>query len=147
LRDAQQHPGAKAAFLRDVGEEISFPDTGDLVSDMRAVMTNVARLSADPDWGPHLAALICEAQHDPAVRSALLERFMTPRRAPLAVRLRHAQQSGELPATFDVGAVLDLLFGAIYHRLLLNNAPLDPAYAATVVDIVFAGRRSGTKVS
>lgn len=135
------------AFLREVGEEVAFPDTGDLVADVRAVLTNVARLSAHPDWGPHMAALICEAQHDPAVRHALLDRFITPRRAPIAQRLQRAQQSGELPATLDTGAALDLLFGAIYHRLLLRNGPLDNAYAATVAEIVLAGLRSGTKTS
>jgi AcrR family transcriptional regulator len=135
------------AFLREVGEEISFPDTGDLAADIRAVLTNVARLSAHPGWGPHMAALICEAQHDPAVRHALLDRFITPRRAPIAELLQRAQQAGELPPTLDIRAVLDLLFGAIYHRLLLRNAPLDNAYAATVAEIVLAGCRSGTKTS
>lgn len=130
------------AFLPEVAEELSFPDTGDLAADIRSVLTNVVRLSAHPDWGPHLAALICEAQHDPAVRRALLERFMTPRRDPIAERLQSAQQSGELQPTLDIGAILDLLFGAIYHRLLLRNAPLDPDYAATVADIVIAGCRS-----
>lgn len=135
------------AFLREVGAEIAFPDTGDLAADMRAVLTGVARLSAHPDWGPHMAALICEAQHDPAVQHALLDGFITPRRVPIAERLRRAQQSGELPLTLDVAAVLDLLFGAIYHRLLLRNAPLDSTYAATVVDIVLAGLGSAAKTS
>jgi hypothetical protein len=133
------------AFLRDVRDKAAFPDTGDLAADLRAVMTDVARLSAHPDWGPHMAALICETQHDPAVRHALLDRFITPRRAPIAERLRRAKESGELPPTLDVAAVLDLLFGAIYHRLLLRNAPLDDTYAATVVDIVLASRRGAPK--
>ncbi len=32
-----------------------------------------------------------------------------------------------------------MIFGALYHRLLLRSGPLDAAYASFVVDVVFAG--------
>jgi AcrR family transcriptional regulator len=127
------------AFLESVRPEVPFPDTGDLVADFRAVVTDVVRLCANSDWGPHLAALIAEAQHDPAVGPALQDGFLTPRRALLAERLHRAEQLGQLPASLPTEAVLDVVFGAIYHRLLLRNAPLDRAYAADIVNIVFAG--------
>jgi Tetracyclin repressor-like, C-terminal domain len=39
----------------------------------------------------------------------------------------------------DVDAVLEVIFGALFHRLLLRSGPLDAAYANFVVDTVFAG--------
>lgn len=118
----------------------AFPDTGDIVSDMRATITEVARIQADPRFGPVIAALIAEAQLDPDGGPKLLERLLRPRRAPILERLRRAQERGELPRALDVEEVMEVIFGALYHRLLLRNGPLDPAYAAFITDIVFAGR-------
>ena len=117
-----------------------FPDTGDILADMRATITEVVAIQADPDFGPPLAALIAEAQLEPGGGPLLLERLFKPRRTPIVERLRGAQQRGELPASFDVEEILEVIFGALYHRLLLRSGPLDAAYAAFVVDVVFGGR-------
>jgi AcrR family transcriptional regulator len=121
-----------------------FPDTGDLVADMRATVTEVVAIQADPAFGPPLAALIAEAQLEPDGGPKLLERLFMPRRAPIVERLLRAQERGELPASLDVKEVLEVIFGALYHRLLLRSGPLDASYADFVVDIVFAGRASAT---
>lgn len=117
----------------------TFPDTGDIVSDMRATITEVARIQADPRFGPVIAALIAEAQMDPDGGPQLLERLLKPRRAPILERLRRAQERGELPQGVDAEEIMEVIFGALYHRLLLRSGPLDPAYAGFITDIVFAG--------
>jgi AcrR family transcriptional regulator len=126
------------AFER-VAAEIPVPDTGDVLADMRTFLTGVVTLFTDDNFGPHLGALIGEAQHDPAVRIALLEQYLKPRRAAVADRLRLAQQHRQLPGELDLTAVLEVMFGALYHRLLLRNGPLDQAYAHFVADIVLGG--------
>jgi Tetracyclin repressor-like, C-terminal domain len=60
-------------------------------------------------------------------------------RAPIVARLSRAQQQGRLKRIVDVNTILDVIFGAIYHRLILGNARLDSAYAADVIEVVFAG--------
>lgn len=127
------------ALDRDVAAVLPVPNTGDVVADMRAVITNVNRLLTDDRWGPHIAALIGEAQHDPAVRSAMVERFITPRRAPMMERLQRAQELGHLPRSLDPKATLEIIFGALYHRLLLRTGPLSADYARLVVDLVLTG--------
>jgi AcrR family transcriptional regulator len=126
------------AFER-VAAEIPVPDTGDVLADMRTFLTGVVTLFTDDNFGPHLGALIGEAQHDPAVRTALLEQYLKPRRAAVADRLRLAQQHRQLPGELDLTAVLEVMFGALYHRLLLRNGPLDQAYAHFVADTVLGG--------
>jgi AcrR family transcriptional regulator len=125
------------AFER-VAAELSVADTGDVTDDVRSFITRVVGLFADPDFGPHLSALIGEAQHDPHVQSALLERYIRPRRAPLVLRLKAAQQNGQLDPSVDPDTLLEVIFGALYHRLLLKNAPLEKSYADFVTDIVIA---------
>jgi AcrR family transcriptional regulator len=136
-------PSKGAVLLEAIDREASvaaeFPDTGDVVADMRTTIKDVARFQSDPDFGPAFAALIAEAQQDPAMGPLLHERFFRPRRAPIVERLRRAQQVGQLPETLDVEAVLEVVFGALFHRMLLRSGPLDAAFAVFVVDIVFAG--------
>ncbi len=120
----------------------TFPDTGDLVADMRATITQVAKIQADPDFGPPIAALISEAQLDPEGGPGQLEALFRPRRGPIHDRLRRAQESGDLPASVTPEQILEGVFGALYHRLLLRSGPLDADYARFVVEVVFAGRVS-----
>ena len=121
-----------------------FRDTGDIVADMRAIVTEVAKVQADPNFGPPLAALIAEAQLDPNGGPKLLEGLFKPRRAPIVERLRRAQERGELPRSLDVEQVLEVIFGALYHRLLLRSGPLDASYAAFVIDLIFAAQATAT---
>jgi AcrR family transcriptional regulator len=127
------------ALEREVAGSASVPDTGDIVADMRTLVGALIRRHADPNFGPHVAALIAESQHDPALGRAAFERFVKGRRTPIVERLRRAQQAGQLPASLDPGAVLEVVFGALYHRLLLRSGPLDAAYGSFVVDVVFVG--------
>jgi AcrR family transcriptional regulator len=131
--------GAVLLEALEAAADTAFPDTSDLVADMRTTFNDVVRFLASPDTGPPFAALIAEAQHDPALGPLLLERLIRPRRAPIVQRLRRAQQTGQLPQALDVEAVLEVIFGALHHRLLLRSGPLDSAYANFVVDTVFAG--------
>jgi AcrR family transcriptional regulator len=124
------------AFER-VAAEVPVPDTGEVAADVRTLLARVAELFADPDFGPHLGALIGEAQYDPHVQSALLERFIKPRRAPIVQRLKTAQQQGQLDPSVDPEALLEVTFGALHQRLLLRNAPLDKSYADFITDTVF----------
>jgi AcrR family transcriptional regulator len=136
---------SKGAVLLDaldrqaVAEAVLFPETGDLLADLRAMITIVVRLQAQENFRPHLTALIAAAQQDPALRTALVERLIRPRRAPILARLRRAQDAGQLPESVPAETVLELIFGALYHRLLLRTGPLDDDYAAFVVETVLRG--------
>ena len=127
------------ALEREVADSATLPDTGNIVADMRTAVGNLIKRLADPNFGPLVAALIAEAQHDPTLARMALERFVRGRRAPMVERLRQAQQLGQLPASLDLEAILEVIFGALYHRLLLRSGPLDAVYASFVVDTVFAG--------
>jgi hypothetical protein len=48
-------------------------------------------------------------------------------------------ERGEISAGTDYEVVLDLLFGAAYHRLLHGHQPLTDRFARQVVDLVIAG--------
>ncbi|MFD5803898.1 TetR/AcrR family transcriptional regulator [Streptomyces sp. NPDC127020] len=118
---------------------LAHPDTGDVIADLRAVMTRAAGLLGRPPWGPLYQDLIGEAQHDPAVAAALNERFIEPQTADTLARLRAARDQGEIDPDFDVDVAMDILSGPLYFRLLVTQQPLTDAYIDRVLRAVFGG--------
>lgn len=127
------------AFLADFQSQQPPPDTGtlrgDLLAALRAWIRAVTRTSA----GPILAGLIAESQRDPELGVAWRERVVERLRAQHKLILNRAIDRGEIPPDTDQEVVLDLLFGAAYHRLLHGHRPLTDAFARRVVDVIVAG--------
>jgi AcrR family transcriptional regulator len=127
------------AFLAEFQGQQPLPDTGslrgDLLAALRAWIRSVTRTSA----GPVLAGLIAEAQRDPELAVAWRERVVERLRGQHKIMLDRAVERGEISARTDYEVVLDLLFGAAYHRLLHGHQPLTDRFARKVVDIVVAG--------
>jgi Tetracyclin repressor-like, C-terminal domain len=86
-----------------------------------------------------VAALVAEAQTDPAFAARYRTRFVEPRRDEGRAILRRAIARGEIPAGTRVEVALDLLYGPVYHRFLHGHAPLNDRFVRDVVDTVLAG--------
>ena len=87
--------------------------------------------------GRGIRALIAEAQHDPSLAELLRDRFIASRRSEAATVFEPGIERGELRPDLDLGVAIDALYGAVYYRLLVSHAPLDPAYADTLIAQVF----------
>ena len=117
-------------------------ETGSLRSDLLSLLGPWVRLLAERPYGRVIAALITEAQTDPAFGEQYRERFVEPRRAQARPILEHAVERGELPPSTDIELALDLLYGPLYHRLLHGHAPLNDSFLRDLVDTVLAGLRA-----
>jgi AcrR family transcriptional regulator len=122
-----------------VGAVSDFPDTGDLVADLRHQMTAVAELLSSPDFGPVYTGIIGAAQSDPAVAEALARDIIIPRMDACRMRLERAREQGELNPDVDLHTAVELLYGPIYHRLLLHTRPPDADQVTTVLETAFRG--------
>ncbi|RAY15560.1 TetR family transcriptional regulator [Actinomadura craniellae] len=118
---------------------LGHPDTGDIVADLRTVMTTATDLLGRPPWGPLYQDLIGEAQHDPEVAAALNQRFIAPQTADTLARLKRAMDQGQLAPDFDLDLAMEILSGPLYFRLLITQQPLTHAYIDRVLHAVFAG--------
>ncbi|MFB4317305.1 TetR-like C-terminal domain-containing protein [Actinomadura sp. 21ATH] len=114
-------------------------DTGDIVADLREVITRAAALLGRPPWGQLYQDLIGEAQHNPEVAAALNERFIQPQAADTLARLKRAKEQGQLAPDFDLDLAFELLSGPLYFRLLITQEPLTPAHIDRVLHAIFAG--------
>jgi AcrR family transcriptional regulator len=118
--------------------EGEWPDTGTLAGDLAALMRPWTRQLGEKPYGRVVAALISRAQDDPTFAEEYRNRFVSPRREQGRAILARAVERREISQHTDVEAALDLLYGPFYHRLLHRHAPLDEAFARTIVDYVVA---------
>jgi AcrR family transcriptional regulator len=128
----------KAAIVMDAMSELAlphipFPDTGSTREDLRRQMTSVTELFPTKA-GRALLALIGESQHDALLAAALRDRLIVERRESASEVLRRGVARGEVRADIDPGIAIDALYGALYYRLQVSHAPVDPAYVDALID-------------
>ena len=115
------------------------PDTGTLRGDLLALLLGWVERVGDRPFGRIIGALITEASTDVVFGKLYRERYVEPRRAQARTIFQRAMGRGEIGVSTDVEAAIDLLYGALYHRLLHGHAPLNHDFVETVVGIVVAG--------
>jgi AcrR family transcriptional regulator len=131
------------AFSADFLSRQALPDTGSLRGDLLAALRGWIRTVKGTVTGRTLVGLIAEVQRDPELAEIWKERFIVPVRARHRVLIDRAVERGEIAADVDPELVLDLTYGAAYHRLLQSHLPLTDRFAQAVVDAVIAGVRPG----
>jgi hypothetical protein len=97
------------------------------------------RVICDSAAGRVIAELIGQAQSDPELKAAYLQRYSSPRRALAVAAMEKAKERGQLRAGLDAETVVDQLWGACYHRLLLPDQPLTNEFVDALVDNLFGG--------
>ncbi|MFI5931944.1 TetR-like C-terminal domain-containing protein [Actinoplanes sp. NPDC051494] len=143
---ATQHSGAGAAgalaaeaYFAHSEHQLEFPDTGDIRADLTVQLCAFVRLLTHDGTGTVLAGLIGLAQTDPELSAAFSEHYAAPRRALALTAFEKARDRGQLRDDIDLGILVDQLWGACYHRLLIPDAPLSEAYATALVNNVLDG--------
>ena len=83
---------SKAAIIVDVWAEViaprvAFPDTGDLEADLRAQLTRMLDVLAEPVLGLNYMAVIADSQRDERLAADLSARIFAPRRISATFRV------------------------------------------------------------
>jgi AcrR family transcriptional regulator len=118
-------------------------DTGSLRGDLLALVRPWVREIRRRSFGPVIAALITEAQSDPQFADAYRTHFVEPRREAMRAAFARARKRGEVPAGLQVEVALDLIYGAVYHRLLHGHAELSDRFARDLVELALGGILTG----
>lgn len=129
-------------YFHAVEQSLGFPDSGDIEADLTTQMRAFVRLLTQTSAGRVISELIGLSQTDPDLAAAYRERYSSPRRALGRDAVRRAQERGELRADFDPEVVVDQLWGACYHRLLIPDEPLTEEFAAALVSNLMRGLRA-----
>lgn len=129
-------------YFRRVEPELGFPDTGDIERDLRTQLHAFLGVIRDTVGGGIIGELIGQAQVDPELKAAFLQRYSGPRRALAVAAIRRAQDRGQLGANVDPEVVVDQLWGACYHRLLVPDQPLTADFMDALLTNLFGGIKS-----
>jgi AcrR family transcriptional regulator len=116
-------------------------DTDSLRGDLLALLRPWARLAGSRPYGRVIGALITKAQSDPEFAAEYRQHVIEPRRDQARAIFRRAIERGEIRADTKIEVALDLLYGALYHRMLHGHAPLNDRFTKDVVDMALSGIR------
>jgi AcrR family transcriptional regulator len=89
--------------------------------------------------GRIVAQIIAESQYDPETLADFRGRFWDGRRAATTALIKRGQDEGEIRADLDPTLVAELLYSAVYLRLLFGYKPLTENYADQAITAAFDG--------
>ena len=128
-------------YFHAVKDELAFPDTGDVRADLLSQLHAFAHVMSQTPGGRILAELIGAAQTDENLAAAYRRLYSLHRRQLAAKRLQQAQKLGQIRADVDVQVVVDQLWGAVYHRLLIPDEPVTDEFVTALVNNLLDGIR------
>nr|WP_253267687.1 TetR/AcrR family transcriptional regulator [Streptomyces asoensis] len=128
-------------YFHVVEAVLAFPDSDDVEADLTTQLRAFVRILTETPAGRVIAELIGQAQTDPELSAALLERYSGPRRDLAVRRMRRAQAEGQLRADVDPEVLVDQLWGACYHRLLMPILPVTEEFATSLIANLLRGVR------
>jgi AcrR family transcriptional regulator len=134
-------PGALAAeaYFARSWQVLALPDTGDIRTDLITQLSAFVRWLKDEGAEQPMSELVGAAQMDPDLARAWSQTYAQPRRELARERLRIAQRQGQLREDADLDVIVDQLWGACYHRLLVLKVPFDESIATRLVDHALYG--------
>ena len=131
------------ALLQHAEQTIPEIPEGPLAANILALLQSLFRVLST-ETGEILKGLMAEAQRDPAFATLFRTQFITKRREPLLILLRAGKARGELAADTNIEILADLIYGAMWYRLLTHHAPLDEKFAHDIVHTVLPGLLTST---
>jgi AcrR family transcriptional regulator len=114
-------------------------DTGSLRGDLLALLRPWARQLRKRNYARVLGTFITKVHSDPAFATEYLARLLRPRRDMAKAMFERARERGELRPGVGIEVAQDIIWGAVYHRLLHGHAPLSDRFVSDVVDIALDG--------
>lgn len=141
---------SKADVLLDalaVKAELHVPtgDHGGYGADLRDFLRHSFRLAREPRVGDILRTLMAEAQVDAAFGERFRTDFLRRRRDALRTILDRARERGDLPPRPSPETVVDVVFGALWYRLLATDRDADDVLIEDLVAILAPAGAAGNR--
>ncbi|BFM15421.1 TetR/AcrR family transcriptional regulator [Maricurvus nonylphenolicus] len=110
--------------------------TGDYQADIRAFFSKT--FEGANERGPLFTALMARAQADREFAEQVWQNFSQPRRTQLAIIIQSnpAVADTDQKSEAQLDTLLDLIFGAIWYRMMSGHAPLDKRFIEELCEII-----------
>ncbi|MEM1241889.1 MAG: TetR/AcrR family transcriptional regulator [Cyanobacteria bacterium P01_H01_bin.26] len=107
-----------ADAIESIREEVLIPDTGNLWSDIDALIENAAQITLTPLGRQSVAMIIGSASSNSGFAQIYWEKYLQPRRQSFAVIIERAKTRNEVPTDLDSGLVFDTMSGIMLYALI-----------------------------
>ncbi|MER8010451.1 TetR/AcrR family transcriptional regulator [Streptomyces sp. NPDC094149] len=129
---------ARAACEAD-GEPYVIPDTGDVATDLKAVLRATVDQLTDPRFEVPSRALAAEGLVNEQVGRVFVAELLEPSLRLYVDRLRAAQEAGQVRPELDPRIALELFVSPLAQRWLQHTGPISHDYTDTLVDYALHG--------
>lgn len=122
------------AVLEDAQKHVLVPDTGTLEGDLRELLRRSChRLKSDASRSM-LSGLMMAGRKDKETLRLFREQFIEIRRDVIRKIFQRHRGARGLRKDLNTELIIDLIFGPMWYRLLVEIAPLDETFADQLVD-------------
>jgi|SRR6187402_1656365 len=135
-----RHAVAMAALMESETRERGVGKSDSALAGLRSQLRTISKRFAT-STGRHVTSMIAAAESESELSKAFRNHFVLARRAEGKALLERAIQEGELRPELELEVAVDLLYGALFFRLLMGHAPLDEAFLECALDTALAGMR------
>ncbi|MEU3510966.1 TetR/AcrR family transcriptional regulator C-terminal ligand-binding domain-containing protein [Streptomyces longwoodensis] len=126
-------------YFHAVEQTLAFEDTGDIRADLLHQLRAFVRIMTTTPAGRVVTELVGQSQTDEDLATAFRTLYSSERRRLAGERLARAREEGEIRADVDVQVLVDQLWGAVYHRLLIPDEPVTDDFVVSLVGNLFDG--------
>lgn len=128
-------------FNKEILPPPPIPPDADLATELKLRMRALFESWRTTPSGRVFCGLMVELQATPETVVRLREEALAPRRKQSLIAFEHAQLRGEIPPGANLVALVDLLYGWAWYRLLTGQLVPDAAFDAAL-DAIAAGARN-----
>ena len=120
------------AFLNDISVKAPFIEKETVIDTIRNQVRTLAFQYKGRD-GEIIRQIIAECQGNADDLAMFRERFLYIRRAAAIETLQRARDKGLLNSDIPNETLIDLIYGPIYYRLMLQHATIDEAFIDSIL--------------
>ena len=130
----------EALTCRSLQRSPAVSASGDAFADLQNFLKRIFALSREPVANKAVRVLIAEAQFDCEFQKKFWDGFVSVRSSVLREILARGIAAGQFRPDLDIEAVLEVVYGAYWYRLLSGTpAPCDDAFAEAIVRLLAPG--------
>lgn len=131
---------AMAALMETAPAQPARGDADSPLSRLRGILHRITETFAHTT-GRYVAGMLAAAHEDSEVSKAFRSHFIRARREEAATELDAARELGLIRADADITLALDMLFGAVFYHLLMNQQAMSADYMDNILDTMMKGLR------
>lgn len=125
-----------ADAIESIREDVLIPDTGNLWSDIDALIKNAAQITFTPLGRQSVAMIISSASSNPGFAQIYWEKYLQPRRQSFAIVIERAKARNEVSTNLDAGLIFDAMSGIMLYALIFPPTESWTAYVRRALSLL-----------